>query len=258
MNELIWSKNADLSEYEELLMQRDKLRKEAYILKAKYMAEFGDLVTALFEKKIECIKKKKMLSYCQMSINKGEAINQNAMWKYLEAEMEEYNRTLRRMLAENEAAREMDCVSESSLTKIKRLYRKLAKMIHPDINPKTNEIPTLQSLWQMITVSYNANDLDALQEAEVLVNRALAENGLTAMEIEIADIAQRAEKVRDEIYKIKTTNPYQYKYLLSDADAVAEKKMELKKEIKEYCTYENELNGLIAQMMAGGMLFYDE
>ena len=64
------------SEYETLLFVSDKLRKEAYAWKNRYLAEFGDLITAVFEQKIACIKKKKSISFCQMAVNRGKPVDQ--------------------------------------------------------------------------------------------------------------------------------------------------------------------------------------
>ena len=53
MDEIIKSTDNRYSEYETLLFLRDKLRKEAYAWKNRYLAEFGNLITAVFEQKKE-------------------------------------------------------------------------------------------------------------------------------------------------------------------------------------------------------------
>ena len=50
-----------IDEYGELLVKRDQYLKEAGSFLTVYTAEFGDLLTANFELKIECIKKKKTI-----------------------------------------------------------------------------------------------------------------------------------------------------------------------------------------------------
>jgi hypothetical protein len=252
MNDLVKIKNEGYSEYEDLLLRRDKLRKEAQIWQSQYMAEFGDLIAAIFEKKIECIKKKKTISFCLIAINKGISVNQAALQNYLKKEMREYNRQLKQMIAENEAAHNMDTVSDADLAKIKKLYRRLAKMIHPDINFKTSESAELQNLWQMIVVSYNANNLDGLKEAEILVNKVLRNIGVDSIEVEIPDIPEKMKQIEDEITRIKITIPYQYKYLLQDANAVKEKRGALAVELKKYEDYTKELDQFIDQLTKGG------
>ena len=50
--EIIKIINADYSRYEELLLTRDQLRKEARIFHGLYVKEFGDLHLSLFEKQM--------------------------------------------------------------------------------------------------------------------------------------------------------------------------------------------------------------
>ncbi len=255
MDEIIKVKNKDYGEYEELLLRRDNLRKEAYLLQMEYIRIFGDLITDVFKKKIACIQKKKTISFCQAALNKGNTIDQNAMNAWIESEMKEYNECLQKMIEDNEAARNSETISKGELAKIKHLYHKLAKLLHPDINPKTDEIPELKRLWHMIVVSYQANLLKDLEDAEILVKRALETNNLTGIEIEIPDLSERIEAVREEIYKIKETEPYQYKYLLADDTAVKNKKESLQAELKEYTDYEQKLDEVLNGLLTSGVSF---
>ena len=61
--EIIKVRNADYARYEELLLERDGLRKEAYITHGMYVKEFGELILGVFEKQIACIRKKKQIDY---------------------------------------------------------------------------------------------------------------------------------------------------------------------------------------------------
>jgi hypothetical protein len=125
---------------------RDQLRKEAGIYHGLYVKEFGELHLALFEKQISCIKKKKMISYYQMVINHGGVIDQAKIDALLAKEMQAYQQKLQDMLDENSAAKEMKTISSVKLLQIKRIYRRIAKQLHPDINPMTEEIPELMEL----------------------------------------------------------------------------------------------------------------
>ena len=57
-----------------------------------------------------------------------------------------------------------------------------------------------------MAVSYRANDLEELEEAEVLVNKFLADHHLDENEIKIQDIDTKIEKLKEQIQKIKETN----------------------------------------------------
>lgn len=253
MMEIIKVKNADYSRYEELLLTRDRLRKEARIFHGLYVKEFGELHLTLFEKQIACIKKKKLIGYYQAAANHGGVIDQTEIDALLAKEMQEYARRLEDMAAENEAAKKMTEVTSLKLLKIKRIYRRLAKQLHPDINPMTLEIPELMELWNAVTTAYNCNSLEDIEEAELLVNEALKRLGMGYTEIEIPDLQGKIKEVEAEIKKIRETDPYQYKYLLEDEDAVKEKRLDLEEQIKSYAKYEKELDAAIDNLLNSGV-----
>ena len=253
MNEIIHVKNDNYGEYEQLLLTRDNLKKEAVQIKMNYMAIFGDMLTELFEKNIECIKKKKLLHYYQLHINKGLEIDERAILKLLEQELAEYYKKLDEMIVENEAAHGMKEVDIAHVAKVKKLYRKLAKLIHPDINPKTDEIKQLRELWDRIQICYNSNNLNELMELEVLVMRVLEEHDISSISIDIPDIGEKIERLGEEIEKIKSTNPYLYKYLLADEKKIEERKKEIEDSLKEYIEYSEQLDEMIEDIRGGSV-----
>ena len=167
--------------------------------------------------------------------------------------MEEYQKKLQQMLEENSAAKEMQEISSVKLLKIKRIYRRLAKQLHPDINPMTAEIPELMELWNAIMTAYNCNKLEDMEELEILVNKALERLNMGYTEIEIPNLAEKIEAVEAEIKKIRETDPYQYKYLLEDPELVEEKRRELEGQVRSYTEYEKELDSVINEMLKSGV-----
>ena len=75
MNELIPVTDERLAEYEQLLIKRDSLRKEAGLIYQEYYKQFGELLIRVYEKQVECIKLKKMISFAQTAINKNEKLD---------------------------------------------------------------------------------------------------------------------------------------------------------------------------------------
>ena len=59
--ERVENDNTRVNEYEELLLKRDQLFRESGSYMTAYTQEFGDMITANFELKVECIKKKKTM-----------------------------------------------------------------------------------------------------------------------------------------------------------------------------------------------------
>ena len=53
----------------------------------------------------------------------------------------------------------------------------------------------------------------------------------------------------------KSTDPYQYKYLLGDRKAVEEKKQSLRDELKEYEDYSSQLQEVLDGLVKKGVTF---
>ena len=255
MGEIIRVKNTSYARYEELLMQRDNLKKEAFIMQRNYVAEFGDLILEVFEKKLECIRKKKTIEFAQASINHGKSVNQDELQAYLAKEMAAFQEQLDAMIDDTKSAKERETITEHDLLKIKRVYHKLVKQIHPDINPMTSENENLSDLWQRVQIAYNCNNLKDIEELELLVTTALDKMGIGVMEVEIPDIEDKISELEAEIIRIRETDPYMYKFLLEDSEAVEEKNKSLKEELKSYEDYAAQLDEILTGLMANGVSF---
>ncbi len=247
--------NENYQHYEKLLFERDKYKKQAGEYLRDYIREFGELLTDVFRKKISCIEKKKMINYCQLRLNRGEMIDAQAMNEYIRREMEEYNEQLANMMHNNELCRKDVAISNSDVMQIKRIYRRIAKKIHPDIHPGTLDLPVLSDLWVEVTDAYERNDLKALEELEIQINSILRELGDDVPDAEIPDIEEKISALEAEIENILSTVPYQYKFLLEDEEKVQEYKEELQEELDAYSRYEKQLIEILKKYVAGGAKF---
>ncbi len=245
MTELTRKENASYEEYEALLIRRDALRKEALKYKVRYINEFGDLVTRVFRSTVACIERKKIITWCQSRRSRDLPLNSADLDVYITSVMEEYYGRLHDMIAENKALKQSEPVSELTFRKIKSLYRKLARRIHPDIHPELAGDQTVQELWERIRSAYSRNDLEELEDAQAVLDHYLREAGYPGGQPEITGIAARISALNREIETILHTDPYRYKYLLMDEDAVREKKEELEAEIQEYENYAEQLDEVI-------------
>ncbi len=236
-------------EYEQLLLRRDHYRKEAGQILISYTKEFGELINAVFEKKIECIRLKKSISLCQTFINRAEAIDADKINAQVQKEMALYYEQLKEMLAGTRAAKESTIVPAAVVVEIKRVYRKLAKLLHPDINPMTNESQELKDLWNRITIAYHSNNLEELRELEVLAFSAADKFGTGEITIDIPDIAEKIGRLEREINEIITTEPYTYKKILENPAQVSEKKEALQAELEEYEEYSLSLQKMLDELL---------
>lgn len=255
--DLIKSTDSKYEEYENLLLERDQITKEAGQIWTVYLQLFGKLITDNYEEKLECIKCKKTIAYYQNALNHGGVVDSAAMEKYMEQEMAEYYANLRRMLKENEDANNAGTSTPYEVARAKTLYRRLAKLIHPDINPETDHSKELQELWQRILIAYHHNDVKDLSELEVLVRKVLKELGSEDVKVDIPDIEEKIEALKSEIEGIKQTEPYCLRYLVEDEEAAEKKKTVLREELETYQKYHKELNEVILKMLqSGGLKIY--
>ncbi len=253
--EIIHISDGRYSEYEELLLERDRYRKEAEQYMKLYIHEFGDKITAVFKQEIACIEKKKMLSYCIQYYNRGESVDIKNVVDQVKSEMLDYQKQLNQMVSDNIACKFLSSIPEADALKIRHLYRQLARKLHPDLNPLTEENETLKDLWHRTVTAYQCNDLKELEETEILIELAIASLGEGKLEITIPDISERIQKIKDEIDNIKNTDPYRYKYILRDPVLMAEKKDKLDKELEEYMEYANQLDKQLKQFIVEGGTF---
>ena len=246
MSEIVKIKDDAYDRYEELLIRKDVLKKEAVYYEIEYIREFGELIAKVFEEKISCIEKKKIIAYCQTIINKGGTVNAAEMEEYISEIMKDYNEQLREMLERNKNAKGGKPVSQYEFRQIKKIYYAIAKLIHPDMNPGLQKDETVMDLWNRTVVAYDCNQLNELEQLQVLVNKYLESINYKHDDIAIPDIEEKIFELNEEIDRITSQDPYTFKYLLADQEAVNDKKDDLEKEIKNYRKYAEELDKVIA------------
>ena len=250
------NREAGIEEYEELLCRRDQLNKEASSLQISYTLEFGELITEIFENKVECIKKKKQIAFCQKQINRGESINVDLMNSMVDQDMQLYYYQLDELMRNNKAAKESRTVDDFRIRRSKRLYRRLAKMLHPDINRRTREENELRDLWERVYDAYIRSDVEALEDLEVLARKVMEDYGMDGFTYIIDDLEDRIDRVQRQINEILTTEPYTYRELLYNDEKKAELKEKLENEKEEYRKYMEELADTLEGLLkSGGMSF---
>ncbi len=243
--EIMESKEDKYREYEELLLRRDQLYRECGSLITAYTCEFGDQLARNFELKVECIKKKKAISYCLRRRNRGLTIDATRMHAEIEQEMTLYYEQLREMQEDSERAKKAGTISEFRLNKSKRIYRRLAKLLHPDINHRTMENERLRELWERIAEAYRLSDAEMLDDLEAMVRRAMDELGYEGSAPIPDDIEERIERIENQINRILTTEPYTYRELLSDEE---KKQAYMERLISEQEDYEQYLENLTKKL----------
>lgn len=240
-SEIIKVKNASYERYEELLLRKDALKKEAQEYQEEYDRELGDLNTKVFEEKIACIEKRKAISFCENVLAIGEKIIGAELDSYIDKTMQDYKDALNNLVANTKKAKSKQDLSKDEQKKAKAIYHQIAKLIHPDMNKELANNKTIQDLWNRVKVSYEIANLEELEELKIMVNNYLESINHNHDEIEIPNVEEKIFNLIEEIKTIINTNPYQYKYILNNKELVNIRKIELNKELEDYVRYKMNL-----------------
>lgn len=236
--------DSKIDTYKNLLLRKDFLKKESEIAWLEYVRKFGNLIEELLKIKIECISLKKKIAYCQARQNRNEKIFLSEMESEIEAELTDYYEELEKMqFVKNSKSTP---ISNYELLQIKKLYRKIAMMIHPDLHPELFDKFEIAELWNKAKNAYIANNYEELKETEFLIVQAIKKYSHTEEIFEIKNIDEKIEKLRKEIEKIISSDPYQYKFLLENADLIEEEINSIKNETEQYRQYIDELNEIFS------------
>ena len=193
---------------------------------------------SLYEEKVKCIELKKKIHYCQAQVNCGKNVQTEELEKFIRTEMKDYYRELKAMMEDLKAVKECKIVPTHVALNAKRLYREIAKMIHPDICPAAKEDVILSELWERAVSAYHRNSEDELQQIKILSIHRMKEMGMNVdSEIEIEDLDEKIADIEQEIDTIVNTDPYQFRELLMKKELVEEKHEEILDEMERYQKY---------------------
>lgn len=241
MQNIIKVKNISYQRYEELLLKKEAITKEAEQYKIKYNEIFNVLNNDVYEARMECVKKRETVSYCHNMLESGMLIYRSNLDAFVEKAMKEYKDTLNNILGIDDKKKKKN--NDANYVKqIKTIYRQLARLVHPDMNSNLKDNKIVQDLWNRTCIAYNCSNLQELEELEVLINRYLESINHNHIEIEIPDVDEKIFYLNREIEKMLHSNPYQYKYVIADQAIINAKKEELMKELEDYKRYSMELD----------------
>ena len=227
--------------YISLILERDELEKDADLIKKRFVMELGDLIEKDFWLKIQCIKIKKILGEIVARMNAEEDFDPEEIVGEVILSLTDYYAQLEeiRSLKEDEGT-----ITSAEAVKIKRIWRRISKTVHPDVLPEVFEDEKIRDLWEKAHAAYKGNNLKALIEAEILIYNRLDELGIDSdAENEVENISEKIADIELEIEDIKTSEPYIFRCILDDPGKLSEKKEEYMQSIKESEDYIEELKG---------------
>ena len=238
-----------------LMLERDELR---FVIckniETEYMLKLGSLEYKAYEAQCAALRLKRKIELIQARKNRQEVINLTVIDKTLDEEFLEYEKKLNEQVEKmNEALEHSkgEYLSEEDNKELKKLYRKIVKVLHPDINPEVTAAQV--KLLDNAMNAYKNGDLKSLRIIDEMVgDHKLPEkhqDALTQLKEEKERLDKMVATIQESITKIKSEYPYCVKDILEDEKKVEQKKAELEELLKQYKELAETYNARIKEML---------
>ncbi len=230
--ELKIRKQEDLyKRYVRLLLEKEKIVKTNFQVQQRFIELFGDLRLEMLKVEIEIAKIKKEMEYLVRKKNRNESYDLEEMDDFVNQALEGMRAQYERMKEEQTQLKNKKMLSQEEVKEVKRLYRRLVKLVHPDLNP--HQTKEQKELWHQLQEAYRNNDLVWLRELNVLI--VFKTKGHE--EVEIEDLEDKIEVMREEIALLKEEDLYQMRELVFDEEWIEAYKEQYERERSDFEVY---------------------
>lgn len=205
----------------------------------KYMLVLGNLEYKVYKAECGYLRVKRKMELIQAKVNRGEKVDIEKIETLLDEEFREYEQQMEAQMGKiNDALKwsEGKELSAADTMEVKRLYRKIVKVLHPDLNPEITREE--RELFFNAVAAYEAGDLVTLRIIVETISEGVDFNLEEAPLCQLVKEKERLEELLDNlrasIDKVKTEYPYILKDILEDEEAVAMRKEDLKRLFEQY------------------------
>lgn len=225
---------------ESLVFERDNL--EFVVcenIKTEYLLTFGSLEYKIYKTYCHYLRLKRKKDMVQARKNRQYNIKIEEIDKKLDEEFADYKKKLDEKIGEiNEALSraKAEVLSEEETKLLKKLYKKIVKSLHPDINPLVTDAE--KELFYKATEAYKNGDLPSLQIIYDIVCSGddIEDEDLSgkSLDDEIERLEDLVGQIQDYINIIKSTPPYTWKIYLEDEKKKSERLKSLEDDLKSF------------------------
>lgn len=237
------------TEYIKLLNDKDVLLQWGKPqLEALYNTRIGYLQIEKLQLQLHIKALKRKVELVHAAINRDEEVDINEIELTVAAELAEAEFRIMRELAKLENSKTLlsNLDSPERSAELRKLYKQLAKQLHPDINDNLAE--EQKNLWHLVKEAYETGDLEKLKAMQVVYEKELAASGdetaaLTDDELtlKIEVLKEGIKVLQQQLLQIRNEFPFTIEVQIKDEDWVNTQTGELKKELDKLQRYESEL-----------------
>jgi hypothetical protein len=248
-----------LCETDDIRMQRNPQ------LEADYAAKVGFWENRLVEADVAARRAKRRLDLARAAANRGEPPDTAVIESQLDGEFAEWTAKVQqaaeRFAALMKRRLNSEPLSPEDAAELKVLYRRAAKLLHPDVDPHPS--PEHTRLFALVQQAYAHGDLPALRSLAALAEDAATGGadgphgpGAPSVEEELAcalEVEERACAVFEEkLAELKAAFPYCFAERLADASWVRDQVEQLKDRIDEAQDAQRGYDGRYRQIVGEG------
>lgn len=240
-----------------VVLERDDLvLRQCKNIEMNYWLAFADLIYKFQTAENDYLRLKRKFELIQANINRQEKVSLRKVDARLDIEMEEYDRKVQQVIEEMNRAVERNSqlvsISEDTDKAVKRLYRKVVRMLHPDLHPGQPEAH--KKLFESAVRYYETANIEGLEMVAKMVEsdddiNLDDEDAITLLEQEKTQLIEMIRKVQKEIDLIKQKVPYILKVFVEDEQKQEAKKAEFRDAIQQYHEYSEVLQYRIDKLM---------
>ncbi len=228
-------------------LERDELLyHECPNIEMAYHLRFGALEHEAYQKDLTYRRLKRKLELIITHRNRKEPIDLDEIEIVLEIELREFQEKINQHYEKIAGAvkrSQRGVLSDDQSKELKSLYRKIVKLLHPDLHPDLTAAQ--QDLFYQAVTAYEDGNLDTLR---FIYDLAQVDSGQSDPEISLKvkeHFLTLLREVNAVIEEIKKTYPYRLREILDDAQKLADRLQELQDLIAAYdqliAQYEEEI-----------------
>lgn len=211
-------------------------------IEAEYNLKIGGLEYEAYALDCRVRRARRQLELANSYLNRNAAIPFETIECQLDDEFKSWQAKIEEMRRDLEAAQAFEltpCLSASDTRELQTIYRRLAKRLHPDLNPcqTTRE----RNLWLQVADAYRDAALEELRTLNLLIGDESREETCDDANSSVLDaLRQRRDELRAHIDRalaqlahIKSNAPFTLQEKLNDATWLAARAAELRQQIAQ-------------------------